>query len=266
VPVLLKIVLQSRNDTLRAVALSSLQAYNDPAIGKQVVEAFAGMPEEVRTVAQSVLASRPNWSQLLVEAVDAGKIEPRTITDDTVRRFLLHDSPRIREICQKHWDVSGHASLDDVRREIDRLTDVLAKGAGNPYQGKKLFSQSCGKCHVLFADGGKIGPNLTTFKRDDLRGMLLNVVQPGAEIREGFENYLVRTADGRTLSGLIVDQDAQLVVLRGADGNDVPLAREEIEDMRAVPLSLMPEGILKPFSEQQLRDLFAYLRSTQPLP
>ena len=42
--------------------------------------------------------------------------------------------------------------------------------------------------------------------------------------------------------------------------------RAELEDLRAVKQSLMPEGILKPFSDQQVRDLFAYLRSTQPLP
>jgi cytochrome c1 len=36
--------------------------------------------------------------------------------------------------------------------------------------------------------------------------------------------------------------------------------------LKAVPVSLMPEGLLKDLSEQQVRDLFAYLRSTQPLP
>ena len=68
---------------------------------------------------------------------------------------------------------------------------------------------------MLFAQGGKIGPDLTTYKRDDLRGMLLNVVNPSAEIREGFENYIVRTTDGRTLTGFIADQDANVVVLQG---------------------------------------------------
>ena len=138
--------------------------------------------------------------------------------------------------------------------------------SGNPYQGKKLFLESCGKCHKLFDDGGNIGPNLTTYKRDDLRGMLLNVVSPSAEIREGFENYLVRTADGRTLNGFIADQDPQVVVLKGADGQSISLARDDIEDMKAVKISIMPEGQLKTFSDQQIRDLFAYLRSTQPLP
>ena len=113
--------------------------------------------------------------------------------------------------------------------------------------------------------GGQIGPDLTTYKRDDLRGMLLNVVNPSAEIREGFENYIVRTADGRTLTGFIADQDTNVLVLRGTDGQNISMNREEIEDLRATKTSLMPEGQLKALSDQQIRDLFAYLRSTQPL-
>ena len=114
---------------------------------------------------------------------------------------------------------------------------------------------------MLFAQGGKIGPDLTTYKRDDLRGMLLNVVNPSAEIREGFENYIARTADGRTLTGFIADQDANVVVLRGADGQNISLARDDIEDLRASRTSLMPDGQLKDLTDQQIRDLFAYLRA-----
>ena len=163
-------------------------------------------------------------------------------------------------------------------QEIDRLVAYVASlGSGPPIpdidpadgdlaEGQQLYAANCGKCHQLFADGGKVGPDLTGYKRDDVRGMLLSVVNPSAEIREGFENYIVRTADGRTLTGLIVDQDSNVVVLRGADGQNVSLARDDVEGLRASRQSLMPDGQLKPMSEQQIRDLFAYLRSTQPLP
>jgi hypothetical protein len=35
--------------------------------------------------------------------------------------------------------------------------------------------------------------------------------------------------------------------------------------MKSAGLSLMPEGLLNSLKEQQVRDLFAYLRSAQPL-
>ena len=95
--------------------------------------------------------------------------------------------------------------------------------------------------------------------------MLLHIVNPSAEIREGFETYQVETKDGRLLTGLLVDKDNQVVVLRGSDGQTVTVRQEQIEDMAAQKKSLMPEGLLKTLTEQQVRDLFAYLRSTQPL-
>src|SRR5262249_24225422 len=130
---------------------------------------------------------------------------------------------------------------------------------------QKVFMASCGACHKLFGQGGQIGPDLTTFKRDDIDNMLLNIVNPNAEIREGFENYLITTKDDRTISGFLVDKDEQAVVLRGLDGENTVLQRSKISEMKPAGLSLMPSGLLDSFPDQQVLDLFAYLRSTQPL-
>ena len=96
--------------------------------------------------------------------------------------------------------------------------------------------------------------------------MLANVINPSLEIREGFENHLILTDDGRALNGFVADQDRQVVVLKGADGQSLIIPRDQIEEMKPLRRSLMPEGILKPLSDQQLRDLFAYLRASQPVP
>jgi putative heme-binding domain-containing protein len=95
--------------------------------------------------------------------------------------------------------------------------------------------------------------------------MLLSIINPSAEIREGFENYSVETKDGRSLSGFLAEQDNQRIVFRGLDGQNTTMSRADLVELKAAGLSLMPEGILDGFDDQQARDLFAYLRSTQPL-
>ena len=157
------------------------------------------------------------------------------------------------------------ATRAELQKEIDRLASIIRAGAGSPAAGKKLFMNQCGKCHTLFEQGGKIGPDLTSYKRDDLDTMLLHIVNPSAEIREGYENYLVATTDGRTVSGFLADQNNQLVILRSAEGQTVTLPRDMIEEMQVTQTSIMPEGALKEYNDQQIRDLFAYLRSSQPL-
>lgn len=265
VPVLLRIVKNSRNDGLKSTALGSLQSYGDPAIGPTVIDLYRNLPDQVRDVAQSLIASRKPWTEQFLAQIDAGQIDSKTVSEPTLRRFMLHDSAEIARLSKKHFgDLSG-PSPEELRAQIEKLIGSIGQAKGNPYAGHKLYNETCGKCHTLFGKGGKIGPDLTTYKRDDLRGMLLNVVNPSAEIREGFENFVARTADGRMVTGLIADQDPSVVVLRGADGQNISIARTEIEDLHAVKTSLMPEGQLKAMTDQQIRDLFAYLRSTQPL-
>ena len=151
-----------------------------------------------------------------------------------------------------------------MQSQMERYATVLA-GAGDPYPGKKLYMQMCGKCHTLHAIGGKIGPDLTTYKRDDLRQMLIHIVNPSAEIREGFETQVALTKDGRVVTGFLVEQDQQTVTLRSPDGQTVSLERSELDELNKSRKSLMPEGQLKDLTDEQLRNLFAYLRSSQPL-
>ena len=121
------------------------------------------------------------------------------------------------------------------------------------------------RCHTLFSKGGKVGPDLTTYRRDDLENILLNIVNPSAEIREGYTTSIVAMTDGRILSGIVVEEDKNVVVLRGGDGKEAALARADIDAIRTSRTSIMPEGLLNELRDQQVRDLFAYLRSTQPL-
>ena len=265
VPRLLAMVRGTEPPPLRAAALDALLAFDDPAIGETIVAAYSALPEDLRPAALALLASRKGWAVKLVEAIDAGTIPAAAVSEETVRRLLFHRDERLAALVKKHFGEIQGATSAELYAQVELLQKALAEATGNPYEGKRLFLTHCGKCHVLFGEGGRIGPDLTSYKRDDLHTMLLNIVNPSAQIREGFENYLVITSDGRALTGFITEQDARVVVLRGVDGQTFVLPRSEIDDLAAQPRSLMPEGILKPLTPVQVRDLFAYLRATQPL-
>jgi putative heme-binding domain-containing protein len=265
VPVLLALLGGTGNDELRKAALTSLGRYSDPRIGSDVVGLYPSLPAEVQDVARTLLVSRRPWTLELLNAVAAGRIAADAIPAADVRKMTVHDDEQIAGLVRRHWgDIEG-ASTAEMQQEIQRLSAVLASGSGNPYPGKQIYAESCGKCHLLFGDGGRIGPDLTTYQRKDQLALLINVVNPSAEVREGFESWLVVTLDGRTASGFLYDQDNQVVILRGADGQNVTIARDDIDEMVKQPRSLMPEGLLKTFTDQQVRDLLAYLKSSQPL-
>jgi putative heme-binding domain-containing protein len=265
VPVLLKVVAGTGGDRLRQAALAALLPYDDADIAARVISLHNGFSRDTRAVAQSLLVSRPNWARQFLQAVDAGDIKKKAIPHDLVRKMTVFRDERIAELIRKNWGQVQGATTAEMQKQIEHYQDMIKKGTGSPYAGKKLFAATCAKCHMLFGKGGFIGPDLTSAKRDDLPNLLLNIVNPGAEIREGFETYLIRTQDGRALTGFVLEQDNRIVLLRNSEGVDISLAKKDIADMRIIPQSIMPEGLLSSMSEQQIRDLFAYLRSSQPL-
>ena len=263
--VLLDIVKHEQNSSVLATTFTALQNYDAADIAVDVAARFAVLPEDAQLAAEAMLVSRTAWSKQLLVAIDGGTIPSDKISNSALRKMLMHGDDSINAAIKKHWGEIASLSPAQVQAEIAQLKTVLDAGSGNSRAGKKLFMQNCGRCHLLFDEGGRIGPDLTPFARDNMERMLISIVNPSLEIREGFENYIVVTNDGRVLNGFLADKDSQIVVLRGVDGQNVILKKDDIDEMRVVPQSVMPEAALKLLNEQQIRDLFAYLRATQPV-
>jgi len=151
----------------------------------------------------------------------------------------------------------------EKRGRILAVSQILAKGKGDAERGKPLVVKHCLNCHKLHDEGATVGPDLTPLDRKNLDVLLPNVIDPSAVIREGYQQYIIATADGRVLSGLLAENTPEKVTVLDAKGMRITLRRKEIESMTRSESSLMPEGILDPLSDQDLRDLFAYLR-TEP--
>lgn len=266
VPVLLLLVQQSEENEMRRAALTSLQGFDDPTIGTQIASIQPQLPEALQEVALMLLASRREWAIELLSSIEQNTIDPESVRMSVVRRMLLLRDAQIESSVGKYWGKVQGATTAEMFTEMERLTKIVHNGSGIPHNGKDLFMKNCGKCHTLFTEGGNIGPNLTSYQRDNLRQILVNIVNPSLEIREGFENFVIQTENGLTLNGFITDEDNQVVVLKTAEGQRVIIPKDEIEQQVAVKRSLMPEGTLKNLSNQQVRDLFAFLRSSQPLP
>ncbi len=267
VPVLLEVLKSSSDDAAKAAVLSALPTYNDDRIAATVLGQYSQMTDDLRSVAQSLLSSRKPWAKSLLETVDKGDIAAASLPEETLRKLSIHRDPLIAALIKKHFGEVSGASTEEMQAQLEKYADLLADSQqpGDPYPGKVLYMQMCGKCHVLHGTGGQVGPDLTSFKRDDVRRMLINIINPSAEIREGFETYIASTADGRVVTGFLVEQDPQVVVLRTAEGQTVSLDRADIDELAPQKKSLMPEGQLNTLTEEQVRNLFAYLRSGQPL-
>lgn len=208
-----------------------------------------------------LLSSKPGASALL-GAVDSGRVGSSAIPIDELRAVATLASPELDALVRKHWGVVGSGTPGERLAEVRRLENDLRAGHGDPGRGKELFKAHCAACHVLFGEGTKGGPDLTTANRQDRRYLLESLVDPSGTIRREYASVVVATVAGRVHSGLPLarDQDSITLLVAGSPpvSRKIPLA--EVESISESPLSIMPENLHKAFSPQGLRDLFAHIQ------
>ncbi|MFM7215523.1 MAG: dehydrogenase, partial [Verrucomicrobiota bacterium] len=242
------LALGSGPSDLRRAACVALGGFEDEGIGVAVTAALPGLPEDVRVAALGVLGSRATWSRTLLRSLDSQKTPTSLITSEVADSLRNHRDPSIRSEARRLLPEQTPTRSGLTAGELER---ILGESTGNPYAGEPLFAQRCGACHRLFFKGGQLGPDLTAYQRDNLRTLLPSILDPNAEIREGYAAAEVSLKDGRVLQGILRDRDGQVVVLRGLDGQDLTLRMSEVESVQPLGRSLMPEGLLEGMTDTQ---------------
>ena len=107
---------------------------------------------------------------------------------------------------------------------------------------------------------GRIGPDLSGVNNKTREELLTHILDPSFEIAPNYTNYIVVDTRGRVRDGLLIGETAVSVTLRG-EQQDAVILRDNIEEMRASQISLMPDGLEEDMSRQDLADVIAYLRA-----
>jgi putative heme-binding domain-containing protein len=260
VPVLLRLLSAPAPPAVRQASLSALQAFASPDVSHALLDLYPQLPSDLRTRAQALLCSRPNSAREFLRAVDSGLISPKEVSFDLVRRVVLHRDPEIRRLAEKHWGKIGGEPPGEKRARVASVKHMLGTGVGDPRPGKALYDKKCATCHTLFGEGNRIGPELTGADRKDREFLVTSVVDPSAVIRNEYVAYLVTTKSGRLLTGLISETTPKTVTVLDAKNERTILDRDDVEEIKPSPESLMPEKILDDLDEQQIRDLFSYIQ------
>jgi len=143
----------------------------------------------------------------------------------------------------------------------------IAELAGASWgRGRRVFQSDeagCAKCHTRDRDGGMIGPDLSNLIHRDYASVLRDITLPNFAINPDFITYLVTLHDGRVLTGAVRTAGDQLVI-GDKDGKVTTVARSEVDVLQPSGTSIMPEGLSKKLSDDQIKDLLAYLLYEPP--
>jgi putative heme-binding domain-containing protein len=149
------------------------------------------------------------------------------------------------------------------RAELDRLVGSL-KG-GDVRRGQLVFNSqkaACASCHAIGYLGGKVGPDLTRIGQiRSERDLLEAILYPSASFVRSYEPVQVTTTAGKVHNGLVRKDTPEEVVLAINATEEVRVPRSEIEDVQPSKVSIMPAGMDKVLTAQELADLVAFLRA-----
>jgi putative heme-binding domain-containing protein len=258
---LLSLLDRRESTAIEENVLTAVGRFKAESLGTQLLNRWPSLPARLRDRAIDVLVSRPAWTRQLLAAVADKQVDSKTLATEQVRRMLLHGDADIARQVTARWGAIRTTTPREKEGKIKAVTIMLSRGKGNPQTGHPLFVKHCAICHRLYGEGNQIGPDLTAADRKNLTVLLPNVVDPSAVIRPEFRSYNVVLADGRILAGLLADANDATVTVLDAKNQRTVVKRGDVEEMKVSDLSLMPDNVLEPLGDQDIRDLFAYLRA-----
>ena len=150
---------------------------------------------------------------------------------------------------------------DEDKALVERIKGIVDGGAGDAAAGKAAFTQRCATCHKLGGEGAEVGPELDSFDRANKERLLISIAVPSAEIRQGYDNYMFKTSEGPKI-GVIVKEDNDTVTIKDSVGKEWVIKKSDIKgERKKLPVSLMPTGLFDGLSEDEVRNLIAYIQS-----
>jgi putative heme-binding domain-containing protein len=133
--------------------------------------------------------------------------------------------------------------------------------------GKAAYEQACAACHRFGSIGTDIGPDLTTIaSRFQKKDIVESILWPSKTISDQYDVTMIETTDGNTVSGFVVREEGDKLVMRTADtvGRQFDVAKGRVRKRTKSPVSMMPEGLVDEFSQQQIQGLILFLQSPPP--
>jgi putative heme-binding domain-containing protein len=147
----------------------------------------------------------------------------------------------------------------------DLEADVAALEKGRSFvHGRELFrTASCVSCHKLGDAGNAFGPELAKLdaKMTPVE-ITRHILEPSLKIDEKYRSLTIQTDDGRSITGLVVEEtpsEVAIVENPVAKAEPVRIKKADIEARRASPVSIMPKGLLDKLTRDEVLDLVAYV-------
>ncbi len=242
----------------RLAAVVELSEEEGAPVAKTLIEA---LPTSTPRLREAILEALFRQRERLPVLLDA--IEQKTVTAS-----LLSAVQRNQLVNDKDQQVRSRAKSVLAAVSSDSLAHFpqYAEALNQPRDvasGQKVFKEICGKCHQAHGVGVAVGPDLSSeFQRAE-ETIIKDILAPSETISSGYMTYSIATTSGQVFNGLLASESPTSVTLKLPEGKQQVILRNEIEELRVSPISMMPEDLVKQTKPKDVADVIAWLRQPQ---
>ena len=250
---------KANSANFRGKLLAELGRLKDDKVADVVLKNYGKLEPELQPRAVELLTQRVNWSKKLLAAVGKKAVPANAINLNQARRLLAFKNAELSKLVKQHWGVVRTTRDPKRAAYVAKWKAFLRKTPGDPFKGEKAFKKVCAQCHKIYGQGVDVGPDITRNGRNSFDQLLSNVFDPSLVIGSAYRAHTVATKKGRIITGLVVENSKQRIVLKVQGGKKETIARGDIEFSNESKLSMMPEDLEKLLKPQEIADLFAFL-------
>jgi putative membrane-bound dehydrogenase-like protein len=243
-----------RPEPVRVAAARAVSGHRDPAAADWLVEQWSSASPAVRMELLNGLLRTVDRSSALLNAIEAGAIKSVEISADARERLRHYPSEEIKKrVAQLLETVSA-----DRAKVIADYEPALE--SGDSTRGAAIFRRTCVACHKVGSEGYTVGPELVSVKNKSPRDLLLAILDPNREALPQYIGYTAATDDGRVFSGILAADTGTSITLRRSEGKEDVIPRDQLETLKSTGQSLMPVGMEKDLTPQDMADVIAWIR------
>ncbi len=249
---------------LREQVVNSLGATNRPEAHAALLKALASAPARLETTIASALAGSRQGAEKLLDAVAAGKASARLLQDRGIAVRL--QQAKVPDLAARLAKLTkGLPPVDERLAEVmNRRRVAFLAAKPNVALGAKVFEKSCAGCHQIANKGSKIGPQLDGIGLRGLDRLLEDILDPNRNVDQAFRATTLTLTNGQQVIGLLLREEGAVLVMADAQGKEVRIKGDEVEQKTVSQLSPMPGNFAEQINEAEFADLLAYLLEQRP--
>ena len=241
-------------DDVQAAAVQALGRIPGDDVGRFLLARWRALSAPVRSEAAEALLAEPGRTRLLVAALQKGEVQTWTLNFGQKRDLIMNDDAEIRALARPLLE-----QPEEERAKVLKRYEVALDREGDAHRGREVFDRVCAKCHRLDGKGAQVGPDLGSVRNRAPSLLLADILLPSRAIAQNYESYVVETASGDVLEGIVASQTPSAIVLRREGAEERVVPRSEIRKMYASNLSAMPADLEQQVDVQQMADVLALL-------